>query len=358
MTVKDEKDKESRVDIIRTVQTPLGFFVLVVLVIELVFGLTANFSQGADRTYLVVGMIFLTFFLVGLVAFLAYKRPESLQGIRPTKSEASPLKPATVQPETAVDKAEQLPKANDFLQVLLGTQTDKNVYVILSAKQGFEWEQGTPISKPGHTALLSYNEVVAFLKLKDALKQIKERLILVHGDIEDSLFEIDETLIIIGSSHANKVCQSILSSKKIPQIPFRFDKNEKGKGKCINIYQDENGNWSQNPLESFPNFANESSITVDKIKEDFGIILRVTNPRDESGKNKVLIMGGNNGFGTESAVSFVADKDRVNFLHDLVKDQDFEALFQAAANKRQGLKPGIRRLAVLKNGVWIPVKIA
>jgi hypothetical protein len=260
-------------------------------------------------------------------------------------------------------------KPKDFWQVLLGAQPNKNVYVILSAKQGFEWEQGTPIAKPGHTALLSYNEVIAFLGLQDALQQIKlqrikERLILVHGGVEDSQnrsinipdFPVDETLIIIGSPHANKVCQSILSSPRIPQLPFRFETNENGK--CINLYQDEKGQWRKNPVAFFPSFIDEPGSPVDDLEEDFGIILRVTNPRDADGKNKILIMGGNHGLGTESAVSFVADKDRVKSLHDFVKDQDFEALFQAAVSKKRGLNIGIRKLAVLKNGVWVPIPIA
>jgi len=122
------------------------------------------------------------------------------------------------QPPKDSDKSKQ--KANNFWHVLLGTHSKENIHVILSAKQGFEWEQGTPTLKPGHTALLSYNEVVAFLRLQDALQQIKERLILVHGDAD---FPDDKTLIIIGSPNANKVCQRILSSPKIPQLPFRFD---------------------------------------------------------------------------------------------------------------------------------------
>ncbi len=71
---------QERAKIIQTVQKPLGFFTLVVLVVEAIFGIIATLSQGADRTYLVVGMICLMFLLVGIVAFLAYKRPGALTG--------------------------------------------------------------------------------------------------------------------------------------------------------------------------------------------------------------------------------------------------------------------------------------
>jgi hypothetical protein len=47
MTNENSTDKQkSRANIIQTVQTPLGFFALVVLVVEVIFGITANFSQG------------------------------------------------------------------------------------------------------------------------------------------------------------------------------------------------------------------------------------------------------------------------------------------------------------------------
>jgi len=79
----EEKTQPNRIDIIRTVKTPLGFFTLVVLIVEAILGITANFSQGADRTYLVIGMIVLIFLLIIIVAILAALRPEALSGKRP-----------------------------------------------------------------------------------------------------------------------------------------------------------------------------------------------------------------------------------------------------------------------------------
>jgi hypothetical protein len=71
-----------RIDIIRTIQTPLGFFVLVVLVVEVILGVTAA-SDSSNRSVLVAGMLGLIFLLVGIVAFMAYSRPEALLGGRP-----------------------------------------------------------------------------------------------------------------------------------------------------------------------------------------------------------------------------------------------------------------------------------
>lgn len=84
MAVQNSTQNESsnRVDIIQTVRTPLGFFTLVVLVVEVILGVTANFSQGTDRTYLIVGMLFLIFLLVIIVAGFGFFRPEALRGER------------------------------------------------------------------------------------------------------------------------------------------------------------------------------------------------------------------------------------------------------------------------------------
>jgi hypothetical protein len=78
--MSNEKIQQSWVDIIKTVQTPLGFFVLVVLVTEVILATTATFSEGFDRTFLISGMVVLIFLLVAIVAFLAYRRPEALRG--------------------------------------------------------------------------------------------------------------------------------------------------------------------------------------------------------------------------------------------------------------------------------------
>jgi len=81
-----ENNSESaniRTSIIQAVQTPLGFFTLVVLTVEFIFGIVAAMSEGADRTYLIIAMVLLMFFLVILVTCLAVWRPESLRGQRP-----------------------------------------------------------------------------------------------------------------------------------------------------------------------------------------------------------------------------------------------------------------------------------
>lgn len=83
MENKENTSQANRVSIIETVQTPLGFFTLIVLIVEVILGITANFSQGSDRSYLIVSMIALIFTLVIIVAGFAFFRPEALRGKRP-----------------------------------------------------------------------------------------------------------------------------------------------------------------------------------------------------------------------------------------------------------------------------------
>ena len=86
-----KNNTSTHIDIIKVVKTPLGFFTLVVLVAEVIFGITASMSTGTDRTYLIVGMLFLIFILVIIVATLAFFRPEALLGKRSLMIEKSKI---------------------------------------------------------------------------------------------------------------------------------------------------------------------------------------------------------------------------------------------------------------------------
>ncbi len=68
-----------KVRIIEIVKTPLAFFTLVVLLVEVIFGLAAS-QYDDERKVIVVAMITLIFLLVGIVTFLAYYRPGVLSG--------------------------------------------------------------------------------------------------------------------------------------------------------------------------------------------------------------------------------------------------------------------------------------
>ncbi len=83
MAMNDQtKNIESKVDIINAIKTPLGFFVLIILIVEVVFGTVSVLSQGTDRTFLIIGMIILISLLIVIVAFMAIFKPKSLYGIQ------------------------------------------------------------------------------------------------------------------------------------------------------------------------------------------------------------------------------------------------------------------------------------
>lgn len=118
--MSEEKSPDAKLDrtqIIQAVQTPLGFFVLVVLVMEGI--LTILFiSEEELRIFSFISMIVLIFSLVGLVAFLAYKRPEALFGKR---YESNSKEKIMVEDESKLieelrDEIEQLSEENEFLK--------------------------------------------------------------------------------------------------------------------------------------------------------------------------------------------------------------------------------------------------
>ncbi len=105
MPEKDENNLVKRIDVIQTVKTPLGFFTLMVLVVEIIFGIAVSISQGTDRTYLIIGMLAVIFLLIFIVAGLALFRPEALGGNRPADNS---LNFASLSPAERVVKYKEL----------------------------------------------------------------------------------------------------------------------------------------------------------------------------------------------------------------------------------------------------------
>jgi hypothetical protein len=85
----DGSTADRRVNVIEAVKTPLGFFVLVVLVVEVFLGVVAGLSTGNTATITVVGMLVIILALIAVVAYLAHSRPEALAGVRPSAAVAS-----------------------------------------------------------------------------------------------------------------------------------------------------------------------------------------------------------------------------------------------------------------------------
>ena len=95
----------NRVGIIRTVQTPLGFFVLVVLVVEVILGGIAYDSSGLNSTLALVGIVGILLILIAVVAFMAYYRPEALRGVRAPRL---PVQATVLYPPTEKDRYNRL----------------------------------------------------------------------------------------------------------------------------------------------------------------------------------------------------------------------------------------------------------
>lgn len=82
MSGQDIAEKtQSRADLIRVVRTPLGFFVLLVLVVEALLVPLASICEGFHRTLAISGVIVILVGLIVVVAILAFFRLEALLGI-------------------------------------------------------------------------------------------------------------------------------------------------------------------------------------------------------------------------------------------------------------------------------------
>jgi hypothetical protein len=79
MPPKPIKQKSpDRVAIISAVNTYLGFFVLVVLIVEAGLGAVAIQTQGLNQVITIFGMLFVILSLILAVCFFAYRKPDAL----------------------------------------------------------------------------------------------------------------------------------------------------------------------------------------------------------------------------------------------------------------------------------------
>lgn len=73
---------EPRANVIQAVTSPLGFFVLVVLIVEALLGILAGLSGDADRAEFVRIMAAIIVMLIVVVSVLSWFRPDALMGMR------------------------------------------------------------------------------------------------------------------------------------------------------------------------------------------------------------------------------------------------------------------------------------
>ncbi len=78
---KEIVTKESKSKIISSVKTPLGFFSLTILIVEVILGITANISRGNLQNYIAIGMVIAFLLVIIVVALLTFIRPDYLSGL-------------------------------------------------------------------------------------------------------------------------------------------------------------------------------------------------------------------------------------------------------------------------------------
>jgi hypothetical protein len=79
-----DQNVDERRNLIEAIKTPLGFFSMVVLVVEALFGGLALGSSGTDRTFLLYAVVGILVLVILLVSGIAISRPEALWGKRYT----------------------------------------------------------------------------------------------------------------------------------------------------------------------------------------------------------------------------------------------------------------------------------
>jgi hypothetical protein len=120
MPTENSPAREARVGIIGAVQTPLGFFTLVVLVVEGILGILLGTTlSGTDRSTALYGMLSIFAALIIVVACFAVFRPEALAGVRQERTLEAEL-------EQMRREAEQIRAEKDRLDTDLQKLQDQN----------------------------------------------------------------------------------------------------------------------------------------------------------------------------------------------------------------------------------------
>jgi hypothetical protein len=85
-TGKESEDSRPRTSLVQAVKTPLGFFALVVVVMQAILCVSLRDLKQPDSTYLIGGMLVVLIGLVGIVSLLAVRHPDAV-GLRSPRSQ-------------------------------------------------------------------------------------------------------------------------------------------------------------------------------------------------------------------------------------------------------------------------------
>lgn len=232
-----------------------------------------------------------------------------------------------------------------------GLTENDPVYIVLSPKgTGRKFVYGISTHEKGHTEKVSFNEVMGFKTIQERMvalfgNEVIHNLKLTHANQithinQDKPFE--KSLIVFGSPHANSICKNIIGQWNINHqsspIPCGFSSKKASLHKVFKFIEIEGDRYP----EKIPD---ENNLT-----EDYGLIIRLTNPFNP--RKKTLILGGNFGLGTESAALATTDYKIVKEIQSKTNDKDFVALIKGQTRDTVTYNPQIKVLKVYYENTW------
>jgi hypothetical protein len=293
-------EKDTKVSIISAVKTPLGFFVLVVLIVEVVFGITASMSSGSDRTYLIVGMLILIFSLVFIVAGMAFYRPTSLYGI-PIPSPEKTLSLTQHMPsESAKGKAKDVVELRKFFGNDILTDKFKIVHGTFTRIPYKSQNEAKPIYQKIYGDQTKYemlppdtittlNTVHALSYFLQEFSKYRERPFTICADSEALSMYHNNTFLSISGPLSNEFTDVALREMGNKFLRFIITQ---GAGGAYGI------------IESIPD-GKRFERKQDEVGSDFGIIVKLRNSRDL--EKHLFVCAGTERQGTSAAVWYLTN---------------------------------------------------
>jgi len=157
---------------------------------------------------------------------------------------------------------------------------------------------GRPGQLPRSTTKVSFSEVLALVELKAFFQRFGSNFDVLNSIDANPSQYADKDIILLGSQQANE--ETELISRKIA-VPFSYD---------------DHGNLVSQ-LGRFPSIPDDGTL----LKEDHALILKCNSPYGHA--RKVLILAGNHGTATESAVRYMVSPSGIVEIASKLGSSDF-----------------------------------